>query len=144
MSLPKVLLRIGQYLQQQHVLSLCCGAGNDLWCANSFYLYDAHQVAFWIMTESETRHGHLMQRQPQVAGTVNGQPEEVSQIQGVQYRGQSLLLENDRHTQVRAAYCQRFPVASKWSAPLWEIRLNELKMTDNTVEFGKKILWQRE
>jgi uncharacterized protein YhbP (UPF0306 family) len=30
------------------------------------------------------------------------------------------------------------------SAPLWEIVLDEVKMTDNALGFGKKIAWQRE
>ncbi|MCU5773386.1 YhbP family protein [Erwiniaceae bacterium BAC15a-03b] len=143
MSESESLTAIVRYLKKQHVLSLCCGDAQDLWCANCFYVFDAERVAFWLMTEPDTRHGALMQRQALVAGTVNGQPKSVLLIKGVQYRGQIMVLSGETEARARAAYCKRFPVAKKVSAPLWEIRLDELKMTDNALGFGKKLLWQR-
>ncbi len=38
---------------------------------------------------------------------------------------------------------RRFPVARMLSAPVWEIRLDEIKFTDNTLGFGKKMIWLR-
>lgn len=101
-------------------------------------------MAFWLMTEPDTRHGALLQANPQVAGTVNGQPKTVLLIKGVQYRGHIALLDGDAEAQARKAYQKRFPVARKVSAPLWEIQLDEVKMTDNALGFGKKISWRRE
>lgn len=136
------LSAIGRYLKKQHVLSLC--SGNPLWCANCFYVYNAEKVAFWLMTETTTRHGAQIQQDPQVAGTINGQPKSVLLIKGVQYAGQIALLEGAEEQAARKAYIKRFPVAARVSAPLWEIRLDELKMTDNALGFGKKLSWVRE
>lgn len=133
-----------RYLKKQHVLSLCCQAGDDLWCANCFYVFNEASMAFWLMTEPDTRHGTLLQANPQVAGTVNGQPKTVLLIKGVQYRGKIARLEDAAEVQARMVYQKRFPVARKVSAPLWEIRLDEIKMTDNALGFGKKIVWRRE
>lgn len=133
-----------RYLKKQHVLSLCCHAGDDLWCANCFYVFDEARMAFWLMTEVDTRHGALLQANPQVAGTVNGQPKTVLLIKGVQYRGTITRLDGEMEAQARRRYQKRFPVARKVSAPLWEIRLEEVKMTDNALGFGKKISWRRE
>ena len=96
------------------------------------------------MTESTTRHGTLMTQQPQVVGTVSGQIKTVMQIKGIQYRGSACLLSGEQEKLARAAYCQRFPVARTVAAPLWEIRLDEIKMTDNTLGFGKKNQWLRD
>lgn len=133
-----------RYLKKQHVLSLCCQSDGDLWCANCFYVFDEARMAFWLMTAPDTRHGALLQANPQVAGTVNGQPKTVLLIKGVQYRGHIALLDGDAEAQARKAYQKRFPVARKVSAPLWEIQLEEVKMTDNALGFGKKISWRRE
>ncbi|WP_312631391.1 YhbP family protein [Pantoea piersonii] len=133
-----------RYLKKQHVLSLCCQAGDDLWCANCFYVFNEASMAFWLMTEPDTRHGALLQANAQVAGTVNGQPKTVLLIKGVQYRGKIARLEDAAEAQARMVYQKRFPVARKVSAPLWEIRLDEIKMTDNALGFGKKIVWRRE
>ncbi|GLR11107.1 hypothetical protein COO59_15015 [Mixta theicola] len=132
-----------RYLKKQHVLSVCCRNDETFWCANCFYLFNEARMAFWIMTEVETRHGALMAQQPQVAGTVSGQTKTVTLIKGIQYRGAARLLHGEQEQLARAAYCQRFPVARAVSAPLWEIRLDEIKMTDNTLGFGKKNQWLR-
>lgn len=142
MSDSSSLDAISRYLKKQHVLSLCCG--DPVWCANCFYVFDRERVAFWIMTEQETRHGQQMTAAPQVAGTINGQPKSVMLIKGVQYAGRIALLEGEDEARARHYYIRRFPVAARVSAPIWEIRLDELKMTNNALGFGKKLSWIRE
>lgn len=138
------LTAITRYLKKQHVLSLCCCDDDLLWCANCFYVFDETRMAFWLMSATDTRHGALMLAAPPVAGTINGQPATALRIKGVQYRGEARLLKGELEQQARTAYCERFPIARKMKAPVWEIRLDELKMTDNTLGFGKKMQWLRE
>lgn len=133
-----------RYLKKQRALSLCASNGDDLWCANCFYVFDENRMAFWLMTEPDTRHGTLMQANPRVAGTINGQPKTVLLIKGVQYFGRIQHLSGEREAQALHAYQKRYPIARKVQAPLWEIMLDELKMTDNALGFGKKIIWQRD
>ncbi|MFC3394162.1 YhbP family protein [Brenneria rubrifaciens] len=134
---------ISRYLKKLHVLTLCVGDDSDLWCASCFYTYDQQQVAFYLMTELSTRHGELMRRQPWVAGTVSGQPKSVMQIKGVQFRARAELLLGKEAGQARARYNARFPIASATKAPVWCLQLTELKMTDNSLGFGKKRHWKR-
>lgn len=133
-----------RYLKKQHVLSVCTGSGKDLWCANCYYVFNEARMAFWLMTEADTRHGQLMQTQARVAGTISGQPKTVLLIKGVQYSGRIHRLSGAREAEALLAYQKRFPVAKKVIAPLWEIALDELKMTDNALGFGHKIVWRRE
>lgn len=135
---------ISRWLNKQHVLSYCVGGNDDLWCANAFYYYDAEKVAFYLLSEAHTRHGELIGKGSSVAGTVNGQPKTVALIRGVQFRGQIKMLEETQAADIRNLYCKRFPVARVMKAPVWEISLDELKMTDNTLGFGKKLHWLRE
>lgn len=135
------LAAIGRYLKKQHVLSVC--GGQPVWCANCFYVFDAERVAFWMMSETDTRHGTNMLNDAQVAGTVNGQPKSVMLIKGVQYSGRARVLKGKEAAQAKKAYIKRFPIAAKVSAPVWEITLDELKMTDNALGFGKKHHWLR-
>ena len=44
---------------------------------------------------------------------------------------------------MRARYVNRFPIARMLRAPVWEIRPDELKFTDNTLGFGSKLHWLR-
>lgn len=131
------------YLKKHHVLTLCAGSGETLWAANCFYVFDEQSVCFWLMTEETTRHGQLMSENPRVVGTVTTPPKSVMLIKGVQYAGEIFRPEGQREQQALACYQKKFPIARAMKAPLWEIRLDELKMTNNTLGFGKKIHWQR-
>ena len=82
--------------------------------------------------------------QAAVAGTVNGQPKTVALIRGVQFKGEIRRLEGEESDLARKAYNRRFSVARMLSAPVWEIRLDEIKFTDNTLGFGKKMIWLRD
>lgn len=135
---------ISRWLNKQHVLSYCVGDSHDLWCANAFYYYDTEKIAFYILSQTYTRHGELIGKGSNVAGTVSGQPETVALIRGVQFRGKIKMLNETQAADIRPLYCKRFPVARVMKAPIWEIRLDELKMTDNTLGFGKKRYWLRD
>lgn len=101
------------------------------------YYYDPERVAFYVMSEDKTRHAQMTGQQAKVAGTVNGQPKTVALIRGVQFKGEIRRPEGEESDAQRKRYTRRFPVAAALKAPVWEIRLDELKFTDNTTGFGK-------
>ncbi|WP_186371877.1 YhbP family protein [Yersinia aleksiciae] len=138
---PDDLSIIIRFLRQQHVLTLCAGSGMDMWCANCFYVFDDKQMALYLMTEKHTRHGELMHVNPQVVGTIATQPRTVALIKGIQYRGEIVALSGDAEQTARQRYYRRFPVAKLASAPIWQLNLLEIKMTNNTLGFGKKLYW---
>ncbi len=134
---------INQWLAKQHVVTYCVGREDALWCANAFYVYDRERVAFYLLSDTKSRHGEMAGRQARVAGTVNGQTKTVARIRGVQFAGELRLVEAPESEALRERYNRRFPVARVMSSPLWEIRLDEIKFTDNTLGFGKKLVWLR-
>lgn len=140
----ETLAAISRWLAKQHVVGWCVAKDGDMWCANAFYVYDAQRVAFYLLSEETTRHGQMTGTRAPVAGTVNGQPKTVALIRGVQFKGEIRLLEGEEADEKRALYVRRFPVARMLSAPVWELRLDELKFTDNTLGFGKKLHWLRD
>ena len=140
----ETLTAISRWLAKQHVVSWCVAKEGGLWCANAFYVYDPQRVAFYLLSEETTRHGQMTGQQAPVAGTINGQPKTVALIRGVQFKGEIRLLSGEEAEEKRALYVKRFPVARMLSAPVWELRLDELKFTDNTLGFGKKLHWLRD
>lgn len=140
----ETLAAIGQWLAKQHVVSWCVAKEDELWCATAFYLYDPQRVAFYLLSEEHTRHAKMSGTCARIAGTVNGQPKTVALIRGVQFKGEIRRLEEEESAEQRARYNRRFPVARALSAPMWEIRLSEIKFTDNTLGFGKKFHWIRD
>lgn len=135
---------ISRWLEKQRVVSWSVAKEGELWAASAFYLYDREPVAFYLLSEAHTRHAQMSGTRAQVAGTVNGQPKTVALIRGVQFRGEIRLLEGEESAVIRARYNRRFPIAKLMPAPVWEIRIDELKFTDNTLGFGKKFHWLRQ
>lgn len=140
----ETLTAISRWLAKQHVVSWCVAKEGELWCANAFYVYDPQRVAFYLLSEETTRHGQMTGQRAPVAGTINGQPKTVALIRGVQFKGEIRLLSGEEAEEKRTLYVKRFPVARMLSAPVWELRLDELKFTDNTLGFGKKLHWLRD
>lgn len=138
------LTAIGRWLAKQHVVAWCVHHEGELWCANAFYLFDAQNVALYLLTDDKTRHAQMSGACAPVAGTVNGQPKTVARIRGVQFKGEIRRLEGQESDAARKAYLRRFPVARVLPALVWEIRLDEIKFTDNTLGFGKKLHWLRD
>lgn len=139
----EALESISRWLGKQHVVSYCVANDQDMWCANAFYLYCPQDVAFYLLSDPQTRHGQISGARARVAGTVSGQTKNVALIRGVQFKGEIQLLEGEASESLRERYNRRFPIARGMSAPVWQIRLDELKLTDNTLGFGKKFSWQR-
>ncbi|ENZ5481173.1 hypothetical protein P805_02999 [Serratia marcescens BIDMC 44] len=143
MNTPEQRQQIADFIGKQHVLTLCAGDGLDMWCANCFYVFDAAAMALWLMTEPHTRHGGLMLNNSRVVGTIAPKPKSIALIRGVQYRAEAVLLSGEEAEAARARYCKRFPIARAMKASVWRLDLHEVKMTDNTLGFGKKLHWAR-
>ncbi len=131
------------YLQQQHVLTLCSAHADKLWAANCFYVLDREAIGFWLMTEPTSLHGCLMTASPRVVGTISDQIESIAELQGIQFQGHISLATEEQLSVGLPSYQRRFPIAKKKIAPLWFLRIDQLKMTDNRLGFGTKFHWQR-
>jgi uncharacterized protein YhbP (UPF0306 family) len=144
MNNPDDLKHILTFLKKNHVLALCAAADGEMWSANCFYVTDADRMTLYFMTELKTLHGTLMSRSPQIVGTIAPHPKTIALIKGIQYRGEATVLAGEEERHARHLYCKHFPVAIAMKAPVWALKLRHIKMTDNTLGFGKKLLWDRE
>jgi uncharacterized protein YhbP (UPF0306 family) len=77
-----------------------------------------------------------------VAGSVVLETHIIGKIQGVQFQGTITLAEGERLKLAERAYLKRFPVAALMDTHLWLVDLTLLKMTDNLLGFGKKLVWE--
>lgn len=138
------LTKINHYLNKANVMAMSFIGPTDFWCANFFYAYDAKALLFYVISDSDTRHGAMMQPLAKVVGSVTHQPKTMVIIQGIQFAGTLIpLIANDDKKQAKAFYNARYPLAKLASTPVWKIRIDELKMTDNTLGMGKKLVWLR-
>lgn len=135
---------IGIFLQQHQVLSMAV-CNNDIpWSASAFFAYDDARQRLLFLSSLQTRHGELLSVNPKVAGTIAAQFVDIDQIHGLQFFGNAQMLHDPLQTELALQlYYQRFPQARGINAPIWEISLLQLKLTDNRLGFGTKIHWCR-
>ncbi len=143
MTSEQTLQHIQRYFSRQHVFSLFTSHDNDIWPASCYYAFDAKAMRLTFMTDPNSKHGQLMQANPQVAGTISAQTKDVSKIQGVQFIGNIRMLEGEAEQSARDFYCQRFPIALTAKLPVWQLHLQKVKMVDNKLGFGTKLHWER-
>ena len=135
--------KILAYIKGNAVLTICSAQGNVPWAANCFYVFDAARMQFLILTSLETRHGAEIQENCWVAGTFSSQQTSVIKIRGLQYSAIARRLAGEEEEGARNLYYRKFPAARLHSAPIWSVAPYVLKLTDNTLGFGTKIVWTK-
>lgn len=133
--------KIEDFIKKHHVLTLATATEQgEPYCCNCFYAYDASSAAFIFTTDTTTHHGQMMLANNRVAASIVLETRTIGKVQGLQIVGQAVRAkEGDRLT-----YIKEFPYAAVADLSLWRVEAEMMKLTDNTLGFGKKLIWQRE
>jgi len=133
------LAKIASFLAKHHVMSLATSDSSELSACNLFYAYDEAKISFVVASSDDTEHIKNISKNPLVAGTVVLETRTVGKIQGVQFRGRFLETYDE---DLKRLYFKTFPYALAMNPKLWQIKVDYFKLTDNTLGFGKKIIWK--
>lgn len=135
--------KISGFLKKHHVLTLATASADQPWVANCFYAFMEEQMAFVFTSGYETRHVQEAIANKKVAGSVVLETSIIGKIQGIQFSGTLQLAEGNDLEKASSAYLKRFPFAALMDTTLWILPIDYLKMTDNRLGFGKKLIWER-
>lgn len=136
--MDKNLLKIDTFLQNHHVLSLATTYKDELSVCSLFYTYTKEENSFIVASETKTTHIQHIQQNQKVAGNIVLETKIVGKIQGVQFKGNFTELQD---SELKKLYFKKFPYAKILSPKLWQIKIKYFKMTDNSLGFGKKLIW---
>ena len=134
-------IRIIKFFRKHYVLTIATAVENEPWCANCFYVYLEEENMLVFTTDTDTRHGQEFIKNPLVAGSVALETIVIGKIRGIQFQGIVSEPEGEMLSKAKRAYLKRFPPAVLMDTHLWIVRLTLIKMTDNRLGFGKKLLW---
>ncbi|MBA3025790.1 MAG: hypothetical protein FP820_05190 [Sulfurimonas sp.] len=132
------LYKIESFLIKHHVMSLATTDFEEQSVCSLFYAYNRDFNSFVVASNENTVHMRHIQSNNKVSGNIYLETKMVGKVQGVQFSGEFLELTNDA---LEYAYFKKFPYALALIPKLWQIKVNYFKMTDNTLGFGKKIIW---
>ncbi len=131
--------KVIKFLSKHHVMTLATQSEEGAYCANAFYTFDQESQTLIFSTDPTTRHGSEMVANRRVAVSVVLETKVVGCIQGAQIIGQI----EEASSADRKLYLSKFPYAMVVDLHMWRVRIDYLKLTDNTLGFGKKIIWNR-
>ena len=134
--------RIIKFFRRHHVLTIATSVDNEPWCANCFYVYLEKENSLVFTTDNDTRHGQEFIKNPLVAGSVVLETLVIGKIRGIQFQGIVSEPKDKLLQKAKNAYLKRFPVAVLMETRFWIVGLTHIKMTDNRLGFGKKLVWK--
>lgn len=133
--------RFIKFIKKHHVLTLATVNGEGMpYVANCFYAFDTKRNLFVFTSDLATRHGAEMAANSSVALSIVLETRIVGRVQGLQVTGRALRGDDE----ARKCYIKRFPYAAAADLELWMVEPTMMKLTDNTLGFGKKLVWQSE
>jgi len=136
--------RIIAFLAEHHVLTLATVRDGVPWCAHAYYAFLEGRNRFVIASDPETRHMReiLDTDHRRAAWGVALETKIVGKVRGIQCAGRLVALEGEALAEAKAAYLGRFPVARMMpKLHLWGLDPESIKLTDNRLGFGTKVLW---
>ena len=130
--------RITDFIKRHHVLTLATvSSTGEPYCAACFYAYDKERNRLVFTSDDATRHAQDMMQNASVAIGITLETRVVGKVQGVQICGKAERGDE----QDRLLYIKRFPYAAVMPLHLWAVEPSFIKLTDNTLGFGKKLIW---
>lgn len=136
--MSKSLEKFIAFIEQHHVLTLATCDGETLSACSLFYAYSSENHCFVVASSDDTLHIQQINTNNNIAGNILLETKEVGKIQGLQFRGK--FVENDSK-ELRNLYYKTFPYALAMQPKLWKIEIEYMKLTDNRLGFGKKLIW---
>lgn len=134
--------RIVRFLGRHHVLTLATVTDNQPHCCTLFYVYEPDRNRFVVTSSESTWHVRQLSENSRVAGAVALESKVIGKLQGVQWRGRMTRPQGEALASARKTYLSRFPFAALMDIELWVIEPDYLKLTDNRLGFGKKLIWE--
>lgn len=142
MNLPEE--RIIKFIKKHHVMTLSTCVDNEIWTAHCFYAYMKDSNTLIFSSDLKTKHAQDFLKNANVSGGIVLETKIVGKIQGIQFQGVVSEPKGDDSENAKYTYLKRFPYARLVETTLWKLDLNYIKMTDNNLGFGKKLIWSFE
>lgn len=132
--------KIEKFLCEKHLLSLAVIHENTPYCCSCFYAYDLNLKNFIIASDKNSTHIQVISKNNAISGTIALDTKIIGKIKGIQFCGKIVKAdENDSEI-----YFAKFPFSKTLNPTLWRIEISWIKFTDNTLGFGKKLIWKRD
>ena len=138
------LKRIWTFLDNQTVLNIATSIDDKPYCASCFYVFNEKRKFLAFKSMKDSRHIKELLQQKNVAGTVLPNQLKLGTVKGIQFQGKLIFPDQETSSSINGNYYSKFPYARAVPGDIWIIELDFIKMTDNQLGFGKKLVWSKD
>lgn len=138
------LKRIWSFLSNQTVLNIATSINDVPYCASCFYVFDEKNKLLAFKSKKDSRHIKEVLQQKNVAGTVLPDKLKLGTVKGIQFQGKLIFPNEKTSSAIKGIYYSKFPYAMAVPGDIWIIELSFIKLTDNQLGFGKKLVWSKD
>jgi uncharacterized protein YhbP (UPF0306 family) len=135
---------IQKFIEENTCATICCINEAALpYCFNCYYAYNSKDQLLYYKSSLDTQHSMHILINPQVAGSILPDKLNKLQVKGIQFQGTVLPAEHHLAVHATTDYYLKNPMAVAVPGQVWTVQINQIKYTDNTLGFGKKLFWDR-
>src|SRR5438067_6664692 len=134
--------RIIDFIEGQKVATVCgVDEENKPFCFSCFFAFDKERQLLYFKSSSDTPDIKILKQNAAVAGTI--QPDKLNPlaIKGIQFSGVLLDVNDALCSNAKSIYHRRYAFALAIPGEVYTIQLEYIKMTDRTLNIGKKLIW---
>jgi uncharacterized protein YhbP (UPF0306 family) len=126
--------RMVDFIREHHIFTLAV-TKNVYEPETNLFIFTSDEDTRHIMDAEESGNYHL-------AGAIALETKTVSKIRGIQFTGMIRKLGGEERKPAKKLYVKAFPIARLAKLTLWSLAPDFIKMTDNRLGFGKKLIWR--
>ena len=141
---PEQIERIWDFVAERDVFTLATAANGQPYCTPCFYAFNRKAKQLIFKSNEDTRHVDELEKNNLVGGSILPEKLAVGQVKGLQFTALCTRVKNQSNPdELSTVYYEEFPFARAMGGELWVVTLNEVKLTDSKLGFGKKLKWER-
>jgi uncharacterized protein len=133
---------ITSFLKNNALFTLATTVEDNPYCAICFYAFDEKHNQLVFKSSLLTRHVQEALANTKVAGTIQMAETKISILKGIQFTGSFEVPEGDCLERLKNVYYKKHPLSVLYSGVFFAINLEYVKMTDNAMGMGKKLVWE--
>ena len=132
------------FLQEQTCATLCCtDVDGQPYCFSCYYVFDKEIELLYFKSSADAHHSVLLNKKPELAGTVLPDKLNKLMIRGIQLQGEVLPHLHPWAKDASARYHKKYPMALAVKGDVYTVMLKAIKMTGSKLGFARKINWKR-
>lgn len=133
------------FLQTNNFMNVACVDEEGFpYSFSCFYAFDNEKkILLFTSSPDGTKHVPLLHKNKKVSGTILPDCMKVDAISGIQFTG-DILHPHEIQTNSKNLLLGKFPIIEKYTHEFWAIKVDFIKLTDNSKGFGFKEIWKEE